>query len=55
MRLTKKILLLSFLLLPVQGVWAVDADLDGSDSYRRKPCGYQRQRPHPTPLLVEDL
>jgi hypothetical protein len=27
MRLTKKILLLSFVLLPVQGVWAIDTDL----------------------------
>ncbi len=33
MRLTKKILLLSFFLLPVQGVWAIDTDNDDSDSY----------------------
>jgi hypothetical protein len=39
MCLTKKILLLSFLLLPVQGVWAVDTDLDGSDSYEEGLAG----------------
>ena len=39
MRLIQKILLLGFVLLPVQGVWAVDADNDGSDSVEESLAG----------------
>ena len=39
MHLVNKILLLSFLLLPVQGVWAIDTDNDGSDSDEESLAG----------------
>ena len=49
-----RLLLLDFVLLPVQGVWAIDAGIDGSDS-DEESRGHQRQRSHPAPLLLEDL
>ena len=49
MSLTNKILLLSFLLLPVQGVWAVDADSDGSDSVEETLAGTSDNDPTQRP------
>ena len=49
MRLTKKILLLGCLLLPVPGAWAVDADNDGSDSYEEGLAGTSDNDPTQRP------
>ena len=49
MHLTKKVLLLSFLLLPVQGVWAIDTDLDGSDSDEESLAGTSDNDPTQRP------
>ena len=49
MRPTKNLLLLSLVLLPVQGVWAVDADNDGSDSYEEGLAGTSDNDPTQRP------
>jgi large repetitive protein len=49
MHLTNKILLLSLLLLHVQGVWAIDADNDGSDSDEESRVGTSDNDPTQRP------
>ncbi len=55
MCLTKRILLLSFLLLPVQGVWAIDTDNDGSASDEESLAGTSDNDPTQRPYWWKTL